>query len=315
MNEVGETAAADEPQQAAAADEPEQVLVAAAAMDEPEQAPSVASSALDGSEDVLVTAQQIDEFFVRAGQEHAAQYGPGASVVEEITRETDQFTAVDFVQSYRAGGIYPEDRLRELVNRFTDVRLQEWYIRFDAGVANEHYYAPINVNSSLADSANLTLGLMATTQSIIGRSRIAWEKLMRAVYYLETGRDLQPSGSRSYKAKFFAWVIDQPKWRFLEPYQPIVVEHDDRFRTGEFHKGSVLRKVILGHEMPDLNRIMELSNSMMNGIWPNILQIVRGGWPQQFSSMHFIPGTRFEIDPRYLPPSNAGETALPWPQV
>jgi hypothetical protein len=120
----------------------------------------------------------------------------------------------------------------------------------------------------MANSANLTLNLMAITQSMIGLSRIAFEKLMRAVYYLETGEDLQPSGSRSYKAKFFTWVANQPKWRFLEPYQSVVTEHDERFRTGEFHKGSILRKVVLGHEMPDLNDIMELSNSMMNGIWP-----------------------------------------------
>jgi hypothetical protein len=137
---------------------------------------------------------------------------------------------------------------------------------------------------------------------MIGRSRIAWEKLMRAVYYLETGRDLQPSGSRSYKSKFFDWVSGQPKWRFLEPYKSVVVKHDDRFRTGEFHKGSVLRRVVLGHEMPDLNEIMELSNSMLNGIWPNILEVVRGGWPRHFNNLHFISESDFQVDPRYLPP-------------
>jgi hypothetical protein len=124
--------------------EPEQVLVAAAAMDEPERDLPATSSA-EGESDVLVTAQQIDDFFARARREHAAGYDPRASsVIEEMLGNVDQFTAVDLVQAYRAGGIYPEDRLRDLVNRFTDVRLQTWYVRFDGGLANGQFYAPIH---------------------------------------------------------------------------------------------------------------------------------------------------------------------------
>ena len=290
----------DPPVTAPSAGDSEDVLVAAAAMDEPETV-SADPSPIEQPEDVLVTAQRIDEFFSKARQQKAAQYGPGEPAALKIMLGQDQFTAVNFVDSYRTGALYPSDRLTELVLRFTDVRLQTWYIQFDAGVSNDHYYVPVNHDPSLADSAIHTVALMATTQSIIGRSRIAWEKLMRAVYYLETGLDLRPSNSRSYKSKFFDWVADQPKWRFLEPYESIVSEHDDRFRTGEFHKGSVLRRVILRREMPDLNKIMELSNSMMNGIWPNILEVVRGGWPQQFTSLHCVSGSRLEIDPRYLP--------------
>jgi hypothetical protein len=306
--DVGKVTAVNEPEDvpvaAPDASEAETVLVAAAAMDEPEDSYSGAASIGDESEDVLVTAQKIDEFFAKARLEKAVRYGSGASIVQELLRSTDQFTAVDFVKSYRAGGIYPEDRLKELVLRFTDVRLQEWYIQSDAGMSNEHYYGPIHLDPNLADSAGLKLSLMATTQSMISRSRIAWEKLMRAVYYLETGQDLQPSGSRSYKSKFFDWVGKQPKWLFLEPYKSVVSEHDDRFRTGEFHKGSVLRRVILGHEMPDLNKVMELSNCMLNGIWPNILDIVQGGWPHRFSNLHLVSGSQSEIDLRYMPPKN-----------
>lgn len=307
MNEPEGTPVAEEPDEASATaptpDEMESVLVAAAAMDEPEGT-STAVPAPDESEDVLATAQKIDEFFAKARQEKAAGYGPEAApYLLETFRETDHFAAVDFVDAYRTGGIYPEDRLRELVFRFTDVRLQQWYIDFDAGVANDYYYGRIHLNPSLANSARLTIGLMATTQSMIGRSRIAWEKLMRAVYYMETGQDLQPSGSRSYKSKFFDWVSNQPKWLFLEPYKSVVSEHDDRFRTGEFHKGSVLRRVVLGHEMPDLNKLMKLSNVMRNAIWPNILDIARGGWPSQFSNLHFVPG-EMNIDPRYLQPKS-----------
>lgn len=269
----------------------------------------VETTETDGGEDkVIATARAIDDFFASAAREQATTYPPeAAATIEEILRAFDQFTAVAFVDAYRDGNIYPEERLYELLMRFTDVRLQEWYIHFDAGITNEHYYAPLHVNQSLANSARLKLTLMATTQSIIGRSRIAWEKLMRAIYYLETGSDLEPSAKRSYKAKFFAWVSEQPKWRFLEVYQPIVATHDDRFRNGEFHKGSVLRRAIFGHEMPDLNEIMNLSNHMTNGIWPNILEIVQGRWPNQFSELHSASGERFEIDSRYLQPKAAQE--------
>jgi hypothetical protein len=127
---------------------------------------------------------------------------------------------------------------------------------------------------------------------------------MVAVYYLETGGELRASGARSYKSRFFEWVGTQPKWRFLEAYEPIVGEHDDRFRTGEFHKGSVLRRAIFGHGIPELNDIMELSNSMLNGIWPNMLEIIQGRWPNQFSRFHFISDEDMAINPRYLPPES-----------
>lgn len=286
-------------------DEAEAILIAAAGMDDPDTGIAVADQ--DQADDVMITARQIDEFFEEAHREKTAHYGPEiASVMQELFGKTDQFRAVEFVEAYRAGDIYPEGRLRELVLRFTDVRLQEWYIQSDAGLSNEKYFMPIHLNPELANSANLKLALMASTQSIIGRSRIAWEKLMRAVYYLETGTDLQPSGNRSYKKKFFDWLQTQPKWLFLEPYKSVVDQHDDSFRTGEFHKGSILRRVILGHDMPDLNRIMELSNVMMNGIWPNILEIVGDGWPRFFSNLHWISPSKLEIDPRYLQPTDGG---------
>jgi hypothetical protein len=299
------TGAPEESTEAPSNDEPVDALLAAAVMDTGEAGSLTASDGTE-AEDILTTAQRIDDFFLSAVREQASAYGPdGAEIFLEAMQVADQFTAVAFVNAYRAGGIYPEDRLRELVLRFTDVRLQEWYIRFDAGSMNEHYYLPIHQNPDLANSMRLTLSLMAVTQSIIGRSRIAWEKLMRAIYYLETGGDLQPSGSRSYKGKFFNWVSKQPTWLFLEPYKDVVTAHDDRFRTGEFHKGSVLRRVVIGGEMPDLNEIMNLSNYLINTIWPNIVDIVRGEWPHQFTDLHSVPGAGHGIDSRYLPPNTS----------
>lgn len=287
---------------AASSEEPGSELVAAAGMDEPDG--SVVAPVANDSDDVLAMAQVIDEFFAKAKQEKAAPYGPESSDVLDFLNKVDKFTGVDFVRAYRSGKVYPEERLRELILRFTDVRLQQWYIEFDAMMANEHYFSPIHDSSGLADSPNLKIVLMATTQSIIGRSRIAWEKLMRAVYHLETGKDLQPTASRSYKNKFFDWVSTQPKWLFLEPYKSVVDQHDNRFRTGEFHKGSVLRRVVLGDEIPDLNDVIGLSNYVGYSTWANILDIVGGKWPSHFTDLHWQSPSRPDIDSRYLPPTD-----------
>jgi hypothetical protein len=145
---------------------------------------------------------------------------------------------------------------------------------------------------------------MALDQNLIGRSRIAWERLMRFVYFLETGTDLTPSGNRSYKAKFFAWVENQSQWLWLAPYNAVITKHDQSFRTGEFHKGSVLRPRILGRDTPKNNDFLPLSNYMRNGIWPNILQVVSGEWASHFTDLHQLPTDEphgiGDIDPKYL---------------
>jgi hypothetical protein len=112
MRETGDTSSTGP-----ASDEPEQVLVAAAAMDESDGEPVTVTDA-DGPEEVLLTAQRIDEFFAKAGREQAARYGDRASVIQEMLRHTDQFTAVNFVEAYWSGQVYPEDRLRELDSPF-----------------------------------------------------------------------------------------------------------------------------------------------------------------------------------------------------
>jgi hypothetical protein len=253
------------------------------------------------SEDPSSLAERIDAFFESADRESSLAYGPGADVALEMFTLAAPFKATEFVNAYRVGGIYPEERLSELVLRFTDVRLQIKYLEFDGGLANHHYYGPINQNPALKTSPQLTLNLMAIDQSVIGRSRIAWEKLMRAVYFLEMGEDLKPSGSGSYKKKFFDWVANHEKWLFLEPYNAVVTEHDARYRTGEYHKNSVLRRRILGQETPEVNDFLRLLNYMYNCIWPNVISIVGGGSATHFSDLHAVPGSEHGIHPRYLP--------------
>jgi hypothetical protein len=254
-------------------------------------------------EDALTLAQRIDGFFEVAARESFSVYGEGAQEVFEELYSLTPFKGAEFVEAYRAGGIYPDERLTELVKRFADVRLPMEYLHFSAGLANEFYYGPISDEPRLAGSPHLKLRLMAIDHSVIGHSRTAWEKLMRAIHFLETGNELKPSGSRSYKGKFFDWVAKQPKWLFLEPYKTVVTKHDDRYRTGEYHKGSILRPRILGIETATSTDFLELANYMRNCIWPNILAIVAGHWPYNFTDLHAPEGVDYGIDPRYLQPA------------
>lgn len=249
-------------------------------------------------------AQEIDTFFATAAREKASRW-PAEVQDSFIHQETRQpYRAVPLVDAYGLGRVYPIARLSHLIERVTDIRLQLSYLFYDMGLANRDYYDVINSHPDLRDSPRLTLQLMAIDQSLIGRSRIAWEKLMRFVYYLETGQDLQPSGNRSYKSKFFSWVESEPQWRFLAPYEAVVNKHDAQYRTGEFHKGSVLRPRILGRETPSTNDFLDLTNYMTNIIWPNILAIVAGEWPSAFTGLHLVPGKTGIIDPRYLRPDD-----------
>jgi hypothetical protein len=267
----------------------------------------------DQDEDPFEVARAIDMFFDRAAEDYAAWWYP-PDIRESIIRMASAmrpYRAVPFVEAYRAGRLYPEARLLGCVNRLTDVRLQLHYISYDAGLSNREYYGPINAQPALRDSPMFTLRLMAIDQSLIGRARIAWEKLMRFVYFMESGEeDLKRSGKQSYKGKFFAWVDDEPKWRWLAPYKSVVDRHDDLFRTGEYHKNSVLRPRILGRQTPENNDFIALTNYMSNVISPNILLIASGAWPSHFTDLHQLPASKpdevGEIDPRYLPPSTDG---------
>jgi hypothetical protein len=225
-------------------------------------------------------ARTYDAFFEAAEQERYARYGEHAERLREVMTRHKPYRLGEFVEAYRAGGIYPADRLGAVLSRFTDVRLALAYAEIDLGLINELYYLPIHLDATRADSADLKLKKMAVDQSLIMRPRTAWEKLMLAVYCLETGKpEIPRTNARSVKSTFFTWVATTDKWRFLEPYTPVVTEHDERLRTPEFHKNSVLRGRMLGRETASFDQIVTLMTYMLNGIWPNILQILRGERP------------------------------------
>ncbi len=124
------------------------------------------------------------------------------------------------------------------------------------------------------------------------------------VYYLETGDilDNKITKKRSKRAVFFRFVASTPRWRFLEPYETLLNEYEERFRTSEYHKNSVLRVELLGGRKVDPNALLSLLNKATTNVWPNLLSIVGGGKATSFNELHQQgePEDFGPIDPKYL---------------
>jgi hypothetical protein len=162
-----------------------------------------------------------------------------AEVLEMLSRSAPAtWRLEELLDSYlRAGDRYPSDRLKGVMDRAMDLKLQLFFImEVDLGLYNWAYQDLINANPSLADSALLKLRRMSFDQSLIGKSRILWERLMSLVYYMETGRDIPKTGKGSVKSSFFSWIRTTPRWRYLEPYEQFLESFDASYRTPEYHK-------------------------------------------------------------------------------
>jgi hypothetical protein len=250
-------------------------------------------------------AGQVDDFFSAAEFERIALLGSEESEYAAIRTRlmaTEPYRMAELVEAW-AQGPYPAERLADSILRFTDVRLQLQYSRYLGGLINAEYYIPRHHSLGQQASPRLALKRMALEQSEIGGARAAWEKLMRAVFWVETGTDLTRSSSKSLKSKFFNWTDKQPPstWRFLSAYRQVISVHDDSLRTPEFHKHSVLRAWIFRDTEPfDANDLHILTNYLGNNVWPNVLSIVSGHSPSSFSDVHLIADESRRIDPIYL---------------
>jgi len=257
----------------------------------------------NSSIDPRATAQEFDDFILEVKRDKAqGQSSVDPDVMLGILRDHDRFSLVQLVDAYRAGGAYPEDRLIGVVHRFADLKLATEYVHVLTGVINEVCVLPTIIAPARAGTPRLRLINMALDQALIGTIRIGWEKLMRAVYYLETGVDIPKK--RSVKAFFFRWADERDNWRFLQPYATVVESHDDHYRTPEFHKHSILRRQAFGGSAPDPNDMMTAYNYLSGAIWPNVLDVLVGKQPSIFTNLHLSTSTDglTEIDPRFVKP-------------
>ncbi len=218
-----------------------------------------------------------------------------------------------FWDQYLTSGCFPPERLPHLVDLLMDFKLQLYsLLEVDLGLYNRLYHDPINQGADPDKQPHLLFVKLSLDQSLIGKSRVLWERIMNLVYYLEMGHDLETRHSKKGKFLRFAEVSD--RWRFLVPYIELVGEFDDLYRTPEYHKSSKLRAALLtGREIP-ANQLVEPVNRAMK-IWQNVLSIICGGKAIVFDDLHELsqenrprlasmprPGDSkpTPIDPKYL---------------
>lgn len=247
--------------------------------------------------DPVQLAAEIDEFFSSAFSERYPQV-PN-ELANFLLQHHQPYKLGPFVEAYLTGS-YPSERLTGLIYRFTEVRLQLEYVGINLGLENEHYYDPVSTQLASSVSARRVLIRMALQQSVVGASRAGWEKLMRSVYFMETGcKELPRTSARSAKTAFFDWAETQDKWRFMTAYKGIVTQHDEKFRTPEYHTNSVLRARIQGRDKVDPEKLLALTNYMQGVIWPNIIAIAGDNRPYMFTDLHVGAGGTFVADEKY----------------
>ncbi len=210
----------------------------------------------------------------------------------------------DFLEIYLNPNIYPVERLEHVIHDLFDIKLQLYYIlEVDLGLYNKLVYDRGYAEMHPSEMAHILLTRFSLDQSLISKSRILWERIMNFIYYLETGELLEKkvSNKKSKRKIFFDFVKATSKWRFLEPYERELQNYEDKFRTPEFHKNSILRAELFGNRVNDPNDLLNLVNRVLNVLWENITAIVAGQKPSHFTDLHSDPADPNQvIDKRFL---------------
>lgn len=155
---------------------------------------------------------------------------------------------------------------------FLDFKLQvATILLFDWDYLNEQVY-----RYSPRDSARVTAGqseyqrflLYSFHHAEISKIRVAFERLMNLVVFVETGR--LPEGGKSKKGTFGRFLDDHARWQFLRPLMQTIGDFDDRFRTPEVHKASTLRRILFhGGSSDELSAITSAFLCLVNALLPN----------------------------------------------
>ena len=210
-------------------------------------------------------------------------YGIWKANPQAFTRSNMHRLKIDeFISAYINGGKYPKERLKKTVFCLMDFKLQFFLI-----TEVDEWSYPSRGQLTSPDrmtAANAELRQLSINQSLVGKSRVLWERLMNLVYYMETGKDLVVKKSK--KTAFFKFVDGCPTWKFLSAYKDTVDEFDNALRTPEFHKGSVLRSNLMGNKEISFEEFRKLYGSLLNGIWENLCSIAAGGKASAFTNVH-----------------------------
>jgi hypothetical protein len=173
---------------------------------------------------------------------------------------------IDVLDAYVEAGVYPLDRLPGVMDRLIDTKLQLYFVTqvFPGSMNALVYNRGFDQADPLA-KPGLQLTRLSLLQGGIGQIRVLLERVMRLVYYLETGKDIQ---GKSIRKRFFAdlpsWT---PRWDVLAELGDEIDSYDSKYRTPEYHKGSVLKRELLGGDGVDANDVLGLITPVTNGVW------------------------------------------------
>jgi hypothetical protein len=181
----------------------------------------------------------------------------------------------ELVNDYLQAKAYPVERLPGIIDRAIDLKAQLFFILDTLGIHNELISGRgFDLHGAPMSQPRLRLRHLAVMQSLIGQTRVLWERLMTLVYYLETGKD---PDAKSIRRVFFRDIQDwSGKWGVLAEWESSIDAYDTDFRTPEYHTRSRMRKELFGDAPTDPNEVFALVTPVMNGFWEVLIAYVRG---------------------------------------
>jgi hypothetical protein len=231
----------------------------------------------------------IDEFETKLFQALAYKYGGESTSMGEWLVDASPVTKIDIgrcFELYLQQDIYPPDRLRGLVYQLMDIKIQLFFIvELDLGLYNRLIYDAGFARETINNSPYILLRQLSLDQNVILKSRILWERMMNFVYFLETGNSLEVKRSGK-KTRFFTFIERTP-WAFLTEYRDYIDWFDDKLRTPEAHKGSVLRKHFQAESHTPSESTLALANIVINSFYPGLLEILQG---REVSRRYWVAG-------------------------
>jgi hypothetical protein len=216
------------------------------------------------------------EAIIQAAKE--AQWAGEPSEVGEHFLRHDPVLAwrlLDFLDAYEQGGVYPVDRLAAIVDRLIDTKLQLYFVtQVLPGTMNAMVYVRGFEESNPLVTPSLQLARLAYAQAMIGAVRVLWERLMRLIHFLEVGSDAD--GKHTQRVFFRELPKWSPRWDVLAEFQSEINRYDESYRTPEYHKGSILKRELLGGATVDINEVLGLITPITSGVWTVPMSNVRG---------------------------------------
>jgi len=222
--------------------------------------------------------QRVEEFELIIKEAKQATWAREPQEMADHFLEHDSVLAWNVLEAHDAfltAGVYSTKRLPGFIDRLIDTKLQLYFVsQVVPGTMNAMVYLRgFDPKDPLA-TPNLELARLSYMQALIGQTRVLWERLIRLVYFLETGSD--PPG-KSARRRFFGDLPQwSPRWDLLAELEGEIDRYDGNFRTPEYHKGSVLRAELLGGSVVDANEVLGLITPVTNGVWTLLMANVSG---------------------------------------